>query len=181
MSDSDGQVVDNLGNLAVNAPVTMTVILQALDDGELTETASVFGAVQDPNTTNNTASVTTESRSCHRPCGPSRGIGDGRRGRRAIPICRDGDQQGPMTATDVVLNDTLPAGVSFVSATTDQGVVPTQAGSVVAVTFGNLGVGESATLTIVVNPTASPGSTLTDSASIAGQQADPNPSNNLAS
>lgn len=63
---------------------------------------------------------------------------------------------GPMAATSVALSDTLPAGVTFVSATTDQDVVPSQDGGVVSVAFGSLAVGESANLTIVLNPTDLP-------------------------
>jgi uncharacterized repeat protein (TIGR01451 family) len=180
VTDSGGQVVADLGNLAVNTPVTVTVILQALAVGELTETASVSGDVVDTNPSNNTASATTEidpatdlaveiSSSV-----PIVGIG------QAFQYVVTATNNGPLDATDVVLSDTLPAGVSFVSATTDQGVVPTQAGGVVAVTFGTLAAGDSANLTIVVDPTASPGATLIDSASVAGQQADPNPANNTA-
>src|SRR5262249_7480237 len=47
-------------------------------------------------------------------------------------------------------------------------------------TFATLAAGTSATLTILVDPTALPGSILNDSATVTGQQADPHPSNNQA-
>ncbi len=76
---------------------------------------------------------------------------------------------GPLAATDVVVTDTLPTGVNFISATTDQGVLLTQANGAVTATFANLAVGASANLTIIVDPTALPGTTLTDSVSVNGQ------------
>ena len=130
------------------------MVLQALADGQLTETASIFGNVQDPNSTNNTSSVTTEvdpatDLAVHIAASvPVAGVGE------PFQYVVTATNQGSLTATGVVLSDTLPAGVSFVSATTDQGVDPTQTGGVVAVTFGTLAAGQSATLTIVVNPTA---------------------------
>ena len=178
MSESDGQVLANLGNLAVNDPVTVTVVFQALVVGELTETASVSGNVVDPDPSNNTSSVTTEidpATDLAVQISPSVSVvGVGLDFQYVVTATNN----GPITATNVVLSDTLPPGVSFVSATTDQGVVPTQASGIVAVTFGILGVGESANLTIVVDPTASPGAILSDSATVAGQQADPNTTNN---
>ena len=177
---SDGQVVANLGNLPVNAPVTVTVVLQALTVGELTESASVSGNVVDPNPPNNTTSVTTEidpatDLSVQIAASVAiAGIGED------FEYIVTATNNGPIAATNVALSDSLPAGVSFVSATTDQDVVPNQAGGLVAATFATLGVGDSVTLTIVVNPTAAPGSILIDSASVAGQQPDPNLSNNNA-
>ncbi|MGP0069504.1 MAG: hypothetical protein ACLQGP_38640 [Isosphaeraceae bacterium] len=60
VSDLNGEVVAGLGNLAVNTPVAVTVVLQAEVVGELTETATISGDVIDTNPANNTASVTTE-------------------------------------------------------------------------------------------------------------------------
>ena len=69
----------------------------------------------------------------------------------------DGDR--PDRNRAVVLNDTLPAGVSFVSATTDQGVGADPDRQCRCRDVRQLAAAMAA-LTIVVNPTASPGSTL---------------------
>ncbi len=180
VADEDGQVVATLGNLGVNAPVTVTVVLQAQTTGELTETASVSSQADDPNTANNSASVTTE-------VDPATDLAVVIAS--STPVAATAEpfdyvvtitNNGPMAATNVVASDTLPTGVSFVSVATGQGVIPSQAGGVVSATFGNLAVGASANLTIVVNPTALPGAILTDSASVDGQPTDIDPSNNTA-
>ncbi len=54
---------------------------------------------------------------------------------------------GPLPALDAVLTDTLPPGVTFVSAT-DDGV---EAGGVVTWQLGNLGEGEAGTVSVTVN------------------------------
>ncbi len=168
-SYEDGQVVVTLGSLAVNSADTVTLVLQAQAPGEVQETASVTSQADDPNPSNNAASVTTEidpatDLSVHVAA--------------STPVAATGvpfdyvvtvTNNGPMAATSVALSDSLPTGVTFVSATTDQGVVPSQAGGIVTATLSTLAVGASANLTIVVNPTASPGAILTDSASVTGE------------
>lgn len=68
---------------------------------------------------------------------------------------------GPSTATNVVVTDTLPAGLSFVSATPSQGTC--NAASPVSCNIGTLLDGASATVTLVAHVTATSG-TITNSA-----------------
>ena len=63
-------------------------------------------------------------------------------------------------ATGVTLTDTLPASVTFASATPSQGSCG-EAGLVVSCDLGDLGSGAGATVTIVVQPTAT--GTITNS------------------
>ena len=181
VSESGNLVTANLSNLAVNSPVTITVVLQAVAVGQLTETASVSGDVIDPNSANNSATVTTE-------IDPATDLSVQISSSAAVPgvgleyqYVVTATNNGPLNATNVLLTDTLPTGVSFVSAIADQDATPTLTAGVVMVTFNALAVGESASLTIFVDPTALPGSTLIDSASVSGQQLDPNLANNNAS
>ena len=82
---------------------------------------------------------------------------------------------GPNTATGVIVTDALPAGAAFVTATTTQGTA-SESGGVVTATLGDLASGATATVTITVRPTAA--GTLSNTASVAGQQPDPDPGNN---
>lgn len=83
---------------------------------------------------------------------------------------------GPSTATNVVVTDTLPAGMSLVSATTSKG-------SCTAATcaIGSLTTGETATVTVTARVTSgASGTTQTNSASATADQADPAPGSNTA-
>ena len=81
---------------------------------------------------------------------------------------------GPYMATGVKVSDTVPAG-TFVSASASQG---TGCNSTVMCNLGTIARGASATVTIVVKPTAA--GQITNTASVQGDQDDPNMANNSA-
>ena len=84
---------------------------------------------------------------------------------------------GPAAATNVVLQDTLPEGATFVSATTSSGSC-TQANGLVRCTLGTLAGGGTATISVTVNPTiAGPHQ---NTAVVSADQADPVATNNTA-
>ena len=86
---------------------------------------------------------------------------------------------GPAPATNVVLTDfPLPANVQFVS--TSAGAFDAANNRVVA-SLGNLPVGGTATVTIVVRPTtAASGTTLFNTVAVTAAETDPNPTNNVS-
>ncbi|WP_344156723.1 hypothetical protein [Kribbella yunnanensis] len=85
---------------------------------------------------------------------------------------------GPNTAKEVAVTDTLPAGVEFVSATPTQGTC----GGTLSCTLGDIPSGSSATITVVVKvPAASTATGLTNVATATTSTSDPNPNNNTAS
>lgn len=83
---------------------------------------------------------------------------------------------GPTAATGVTVVDTLPLGVTFMSTTLSAGSCSGTA--TVACVIGDLASGASATITVVVQPTAA--GTLTNTATVTGDQPDPTPANNSA-
>jgi uncharacterized repeat protein (TIGR01451 family) len=89
---------------------------------------------------------------------------------------------GPSAASDVVVTDPLPAGVSFVSVTPSQGSCSGMAtaacggGTTLSCGLGTLGSGGSALLTIAVVPTQA--GTVVNHASVSSSTRDPNPDNN---
>ncbi len=85
---------------------------------------------------------------------------------------------GPADATGVILTDTLPAGVTFVSATSSQGSC-THSGGIVTCTLGTLANGATASVTITVTPTTT--GILTNAASVTSATPDPQADNNNAS
>jgi len=84
---------------------------------------------------------------------------------------------GPGTATGVVLTDVLPAGFALSSATISQGSVVNN-GGVLTASIGALGSGSSATLN--VNGTVTGFASLTNTASVTAAQADLIAANNTA-
>ncbi|MGH7770970.1 MAG: DUF7507 domain-containing protein [Candidatus Binatia bacterium] len=84
---------------------------------------------------------------------------------------------GPAAATGVTLTDTLPGSVTFVSATPTQGTCSESGGEVICI-LGDLSNGTSATVTIVVMPTTA--GEISNTASVTGNQPDPNTANNTA-
>ena len=86
---------------------------------------------------------------------------------------------GPSSATGVTVTDTLPAGETFVSATTSQGTT-SFANDTLTVALGNMASGGTATTTVLVNVASSDTGTLTNTANITGNQFDPNLTNNTS-
>ena len=83
---------------------------------------------------------------------------------------------GPSAATGVTMTDTLPGTVTFVSATPSQGNCSGTA--TVTCNLGSLSNGASATVTIVVTPNQA--GDISNTATVAANEADPVTSNNSA-
>lgn len=86
--------------------------------------------------------------------------------------------RGGANATNVVLTDTLPAGVSYVGHTASQGTSG-EAGGVVTNNVGTLAPGATATLTINVTAGNTP-MLVADTAAATLSETDPTPANNTA-
>ena len=84
---------------------------------------------------------------------------------------------GPTRARDVTVTDVLPTGVTFVSATPSQGIA-TSAGGVLTARLGDLRVGQTATLQIMVRPTAV--GTLSNTVTVRSAETDAEPQDNTA-
>jgi len=84
--------------------------------------------------------------------------------------------EGSSEATGVAVLDTLPDGVTFVSSTSSQGTCTGTA--IIGCDVGSIAAGDSVTIALVVVPTV-PG-TLVNVATIHGNEADPDTTNNVA-
>src|SRR5262249_16809598 len=84
---------------------------------------------------------------------------------------------GPSLASSVVANILLPSGVILISTNTTQGTLSLQGNSLTA-SLGTILKGAKVTITVVVQPTAVGPISL--SASVGGNQFDPNQANNSA-
>jgi uncharacterized repeat protein (TIGR01451 family) len=84
-------------------------------------------------------------------------------------------QNNAAAATGVVVTDTLPSRVDFVSATSTQGTC-SQAGGVVTCNIGDMAAGTTATVTIVVRPKQT--GTISNTAVVTSTPPDTNTANN---
>lgn len=171
----------NLGNIpfGLSPSITVTFTVNSSTIGTLVNTVTVQGNQTDPNPSNNTYTEQTIVNALADLNVTKSDIPD--------PVII-GDQliysltitnNGPSDATSVVITDTLPANVTFVSATTSQGVGCVENAGIVTCNLCCLPVGESATVAITVIPnveTPSPG--IHNIVTVTSNTNDPDESNN---
>ncbi|NJP30992.1 COG1361 S-layer family protein [Micromonospora thermarum] len=166
----------DLGTEPAGGRTTVRVTVTADDVAQVNDVATVTSATEDPNPANNQATgrvefVGSADLSLDKT-GPAT-VTAGTQLQYEITVTND----GPSVARDVVVADTLPAGVSFVSVTPSVGTCtngqPTARD--VRCGLGNLAGGASATVTIValVAPDVVPGTVLFNEATVSSSTADP--------
>jgi uncharacterized repeat protein (TIGR01451 family) len=95
------------------------------------------------------------------------------------------ENTGPSTAIDVMLTDTLPDQVSFVGYTVSNGsgiCVPLEGSTDVECDLNDLNPGEFVTvfIEVLVDPSVSDGTTITDTAAVSSVTSDPDGTNDIA-
>ncbi len=179
-----GTGVWTVGTVPASTTNTLTVVATVLAPASgpalpVTNTATATSTTPDPNPENNTDDKTVTPLQADLAVikvvdDPNPNVGD------TITFTIEVDNFGPDAATQVVVNDQLPAGLTFVSASPSTG---TYAGGVW--TVGTVAAGGSATLTVTatVDAPASPGipQPVTNTATVSGREYDPDPSNNTDS
>ena len=173
------QVVCHLGQLAKDASATLTLKVTPTKAGLLTNEATVTPAATDPVVANNKATATKDvtdlasnsDRKIVKSHSPEKvNVGE------AITYVLNVTNLGPAEANDVVVTDTLPAGLTLVSATASQGSCSGTA--TITCALGKLAKGAEATVTILANTTTA--GTLNNTARVNGKEKDPNPRNDSA-
>lgn len=181
---SGNQVIANLGKLnpgATPVTVTITAIPQAAAAGTIIK-ATIAGLNTDNNANNNTITTSTtvvpSADLAIQLTGPTSGLVG-----QNLVYTITATNKGLSPATGVIVTDQLPPlpkDVTFISAT--GGVTPDGTGKLTFNT-GNLASGASVSYSITVQPTvaAVADPPLVDTASITGNEFDPNPANNSKS
>lgn len=156
-SPVNGVLLASLGSLSAGATASIQVILQSVAAGKVTNVFQVFASQPDPVLTNNIAKVISTATSVPEKlvnvvasitATPNPAIVGS-----PLTYLVTVTNRSSNPATGVIVNDTLPANVTFVSAVSSQGSVSTKPNLVTGF-FGTLSGGQAATLTIVVVPKA---------------------------
>lgn len=160
-------------SLVVSAPSTLTA------GANFTDTASISSSTADPNSANNTATVSGSI------VGPpadlsvgNTGPGTATEGDNVTYTVTVTNNDATNSATGVVLTDTLGANLKFLSATASQGTF-SQSNGVVIFSIGSINAGSSVTLTVTAQ--AIEDGNLSNAASVTSTSADSNLTNNSAS
>lgn len=178
-----GTVTESAASVGAGNTDSFTLVVFApaslANGANFSNTASATTSSTDPNSANNSSTVTgsivntgpiadlsvTNS-------GPSNGVEGGNLTYTIVVT-----NNGPDTATGAVLTDTLGANLRFVSATTTQGTF-SQSGSVVTFNIGSMANGATVTATVTAQSTEE--GNLSNSATVASSSADPTSTNNSA-
>ncbi|HEV7926119.1 MAG TPA: protease pro-enzyme activation domain-containing protein, partial [Verrucomicrobiae bacterium] len=179
VSGSGTNLTLSIGNLLVYGTATLSVVTIPSFPGLATSVATVGSTEIDPNPNNNTASATalvtlpTADLAVSMNAAPTALLQGGQT--TFTIIVRN---NGPYTATGVVLTNELPANVNFVSATASQGNV--SVGGLLAA-LGTIPAGSNAVVTITVSPTTTGDITDTAQVGLSPLETDPVSQNNTAS
>ena len=175
---SNGTVTASLAGLDDNASATITLTYSLPAPGPALNVASVKSDQPDPSTANNT--ITQNFQVASAP--PTDLSLSGFATPNPVQVGNDLTYSFVVTngtyndtATGVTFNDMLPAGVTFVSARSSQGTVA-DVGGLVTGNLGTINGGANATVTITVLPTGS--GSLSNTATVKGNEPDPNILNN---
>ena len=176
-SHSAGTVTWNLGSLASGASTNVQLVV-AVDSGrvaDLSNTATVATSTTDPVPGNNDSTQTTTvdgeaDLSITKSDTPDPVAAGG-----ALTYTLSVANAGPSDARNVSVQDVLPAGVTFGSATPSQGSCSEASGTVTC-DLGTIADGGSATIAIAVTPTID--GSLSNTATVSSTTTDPTPGNN---
>jgi uncharacterized repeat protein (TIGR01451 family) len=168
-----------IGSVAAGDSVTLQIVATVTLPGDITNTATVDADEHDPNGANNTGGVTLNGQSADIQVVKGVDNANPVRGDQ-VTFTITATNNGPSAATGVVINDLLPVGLSFVSATASQGTYDNLTGAWTIGAMAASGAGATKTLTIVADVDTDSG--FTNTASLGAiDQTDPNPANNSSS
>jgi uncharacterized repeat protein (TIGR01451 family) len=178
---SGAEVTCTVSSLAAGAAQSFTVTARIASSvtGQVTNTATVASATADPNPADNTATLRL----------PSAGVASLSIAKQASrAVLAPGDQvlytlvvgnDGPSDATGVTVSDTPPAGLVLESAKPAQGTCQIVGGRV-SCSLGTLAPGGFTQVLVTARTAADASGSLTNAATVGGDQSDPDARDNTA-
>lgn len=164
----------NVGNLAHGASATLTVTARVNATGAYANRAVITGNESDPDPSNNESTVTPTPGTIQANLGVVKSVNI------AAPLIGSNvvftiavNNAGPNNATNVKVTDLLTEGYTYLSSTVTTGTFDGPSGTW---TIGNMANGANATMTMTARVNA--GGPYSNTATIAGAEADPVPGNN---
>jgi uncharacterized repeat protein (TIGR01451 family) len=182
-TQSGGTVTGTAGSVASGNTDTFTLVVSAptnlANGANFSDTASVTSATPDPNSSNNSATISgsivnNQSADLSVATGGPATSTEGNTITYSVTV----SNSGPLDAAKVVLTDNLAAQMKFVSATTSQGTF-THSGSVITFSLGTVAAGKTVSVTVTVQLLED--GNVSNSASVTSSTVDPNTANNSAS
>lgn len=179
VSHSNGTVTVHIDELAVGATATITieVIVPMSATQALTNSASVTSTDPELNGANNVDTEITAVIPITDLVITTADSTDPVIAGNSVTYTLTVHNNGETAAPGVVVTDLLPAGVTYLSGSSSQGIV-SQSNGTVTVNLGTLAVGATATITLNVSLPTTANTALTNSASVSSAIADSNNANN---
>jgi uncharacterized repeat protein (TIGR01451 family) len=161
----------NFGSLAPNTFAAVAITAQVSLSGTLVDQAGASSTVFDPNYLDNTTQQTLTVAQAN--AGPTTYLTIAETATPAsalvsspVTFTLSVGNAGPNSATNVLVNDFLPAGAILDGVTSSQGGPASVNGTYLSINVGPIAAGGIATVTIVVTPTAA--GSITNSANVSG-------------
>jgi uncharacterized repeat protein (TIGR01451 family) len=182
-SFGSGTVTCSLGDLAAAATASVAVVLTPSAAGTLSNQANVSSPTADPTSGNNQATASSQVDDPAPPASAdlsmtaSASPDPGTVGWNVTHTFTVSNGSATTTAQSVSFADPIPVGAAYVGATPSQGACSFGSGTVTCA-LGDLGANGSATVAVVLTPSAA--GTLSNQANVSSPTGDPNPANNHA-
>ena len=177
-SESSGTVTCELGTIADEQGVSVEIKIRSTTPGLLSNSANVVSLTADTDSADNAASAETTVTAAADLSLTKSDSPDPVLAGDELTYTLGVHNAGPQDATGVSLTDTLPAGVTFVSATPTQGSC-SEASGTVSCALGTIASGADAGVEVKVTPQAA--GTITNQASVTSDLADPDSADASAS
>lgn len=165
----------SLGTVQPGAVPKITIVVKPKKIGTITNVAEVSANETDPNTANSHASEQTAVKYVANLSITGSDLPDPVKVGAKLTYTLTINNAGPKKATNVVVADTLPAGVAFVSKQTSQGSC-TRSGRTLTCNLGTVPKGGTPQIILKVKPKAA--GTITNIAKVKGEEIDPVAANN---